>query len=203
MFIVFTVAAAMSKALLNTGIVVAVMACSHVSVAASKDFNIGPYRIGMTNAEASKPGLSNCEPDSIKRFMECDGQLPGEYFKYPIKLYFDMKTKRLERMTATFRDWRSDDERIPAMRAALNLGQCPAESLSPMEDWYSKEKCYVRPDQYRSISWDPGKDTRRATYARSITVGVVRNSVLVKNFFDTKQAAVNQARRNSEFARGR
>lgn len=192
----------MSKALLSVTAVFLLAANSHVGAAALTPFNIGPYRLGMTNAEAAKFGLSNCTPDSIHRFMECDGALQGEFADKPLRLSFDMKTKRLERMKAVFRDWASDDERIPRMRADLKIEPCPPNSGSPT-DWYLKEECHALPDNYRTIRWDPGRTWRHQVSVRHIEVSVMRSAGRVKEFFGKKQSAVDQRQRNADFAAGK
>lgn len=146
-------------------------------------FNVGPYRLDMTNAEASRYGLYNCSQVSASARMECEARLGGEFAEYPLKLTFEPRTKRLVSVVLRLRNWKSDDPRIPAMRTALTIGACPAGSLSPKDNWYAKEDCYVRPDQYRWIRWDGGSEWRHQVIPRFLEIGATRNKKVVDNYY--------------------
>lgn len=85
-----------------------VVACSILlpTVAHAIPLNIGPVRLGMSNAEVVKVvKLSDCTLDNGK--MVCSARLPNQSFEDNLRIIFDSNTRRVLRVSLKLKGWAS------------------------------------------------------------------------------------------------
>jgi hypothetical protein len=161
---------AMNKYLLAAGLSAALL-----SSASAAEFNVGPYKLGMTNAQAAKHGLTDCKEtwDAIT----CKPLFPSLDI-HRSSIVFDPKTKRVVEIVATMthfpfkgmssthvstelaqsrytdEQWfRMAQDMDSLLRKSLRLAPCTSK-LMKYDDYYTARKtedCHVLPDQTRTI----------------------------------------------------
>lgn len=122
--------------------------------AGAQAFNVGPYRLGMTNAEALEVApLRSC---SIGRsgLYECEGSFKVAGVERDVKLAFSPKTKRLEEISMLL------EQPLPDS-AWAHSGILPLLQMAPCipRQWHPdyEDFCAVQPRTvrtvYRSKQW--------------------------------------------------
>jgi hypothetical protein len=143
--------------------------------ASATDFNVGPYKLGMTNAQAAKYGLKDCAETESE--IKCTPLFPALDI-HRSSITFDRKTKRVVEIRATMThfpfkgvsdmhmstelaqsrythdQWfRMAEDMGALLRKSLDLKPCTSK-LMKYDDYYTArktEECHVLPDQTRTI----------------------------------------------------
>lgn len=136
--------------LLTTAIVATCIALASSPTLASNQ--IGPYKIGMSNAQAVKFGLSDCVKNPNLPYINCKGVMPSLDRAYTLEVSFHSATKRIYSLTLT----------IPngsILTEGLNIKTCELEG-GQAEISAGLEFCYL-PNNLRTIVDNPSYYTGR------------------------------------------
>lgn len=109
-------------------------------------FGYGPYRLGMTNSQAKKIGISGCVSDSKTfTYVNCDVTSEMKAIVSEVNsasVTFDSKTKVLRKIEVSIKDGNFSDA-----LARLKVKSCPANwGAADDTGW-----CYRAPNQTRLI----------------------------------------------------
>jgi hypothetical protein len=87
-------------------------------------FNVGPYKMGMTDLEARKAGIGTCVPDRYKsNRVDCDVRGAGVPFEgvREANIYFD-RSKRIVEIKMVI-----EKDSVNDVYPKLNIKDCPRE----------------------------------------------------------------------------
>lgn len=159
--------------------------------------NIGPYKLGMTNAEAAKIGIHECEearhPETGEATLRCKGVQEGGPQVFAPTVIFSKKSKRVVLMSSGSIYGQNE---LGAIMRTLKLAACPSELA---EDDNTLFTCHF-PDGIRHISWQSSAD--RGGLPALWTVMVASQPGEARKFLATKEKARKKADEMSRFQRG-
>ena len=163
----------------------AVIACFPASAQPlAPRFEIAGYRLGMTNVQASKIGLTDCTTRNTRgisrgdHLITCTGKRPD----LPVMLHpehniepqfdgpylsFDPKTKRLVRIEFLAFNWGDPDPRTPELLRLLNVACGDSWRFDGHNDGWT---CAAKPDRILSVSYTGRKSFYRKQYLSHIDV---------------------------------
>jgi hypothetical protein len=145
----------------------------------ANSFNIGPYRLGMTNAEAAKIHLSDCKT-MLKTIVECKGTVRVLNETRRLTLQFSTRTKKLDHMELiVWQKWK--DETVESqIRKDLNIPICHP-NMTPDQG----ETCYKKPRSVQFVRFTPDWGYHRRTGGNNAhyTINAVSGSSNADYFF--------------------
>lgn len=151
-------------------------------------FNVGPYRIGMTAAEARKVGIGNCSPDTGNRIVcEVSGEMTALNGVREAKIWFGTN-RRVNEINAVI-----DAATARTIEPQLKMGPCPTK-------WANGPWCYSQPDLVRKIWRDSSRgcnDQRWCNGPEPLRIHVEHDRSFVKSFIAARE---RQARQENEVA---
>ena len=116
--------------------------------ASAGSLNLGPYRVGMSNGEASRVGMSQCRESTW--LVECRASIEVLGKARDLQIKFDASRKRL--IEASFvvdgPSWSEGTAR--QILSEVNAAQCES---GLEETGIFSVVCYRRPDQVRRVVW--------------------------------------------------
>jgi hypothetical protein len=191
--------------------------CSASAQSLAPRFEIAGYRLGMSNAQASKIGLNACTAENIRairggdHLITCTGKTPElpsmphpnhsvePRFVGPY-LSFEPKTKRLVRIEFRALNWGDPDPRTTDLLRYLNVGSCGDQWRfeGPNGAW----ACAVRPDRIISVSHTGAQSFLRRTYPShlDIVATIDKNEVSSRYALRSRNDSVAREKANRESA---
>lgn len=166
----------------------AIAAIALASPLAAIAMNLGPYRIGMSNADAKRIGMYQCKESSWQ--VECRGALQVLGESRDVKLTFDVKSKRLvdASLSVVGPSWKSETARD--ILAELKASECKS-NLEEVEIF--SVACYGRPNQVRRVVWSSNR----------YLVSVRGNDGQAAAWFQKQKATSDRKQRESAFEQGK
>ena len=151
-------------------------------------FNVGPYRIGMSDSEARKIGIGVCSPDPLKKNrVVCDvrGEFVPSIGIREANVYFDSGRRLVEIKMVIESD--HEKEVFPT----LNIRTCP-------EKWSNGRWCYSPPSEVRAIWHDSSSRPCQFRWCKGIKeplrISLMHDSSHVRAFFTTKERESKRSR---------
>lgn len=178
---------------------IAAAALALPTLAAASQLQVGPLRLGMTNSEVLKvaPLRSCAAEDGV---IKCSSTIDVLGADTATDLVFDRRTKRLTEVSVRLLNWASDDARLQAAYADLNIKPCPSEMTGEKPTWFEKDECFAAPDQVRRVVWDGGREPSRRGHGlvRSITIELQQSRGYFRRFMEEKADRAKAARQERE-----
>lgn len=149
-------------------------------------FNVGPYKMGMSAAEARKIGIGVCSSDTRNRIV-CDVAREATALSgaREAKIWFD-SSRRLSEISVVI-----DASNVAAIEPMLKMAPCPPK-------WAHGQWCYALPDLVRKVGYDqPSKMIFRSRPVEPLRIHVEHDRQHVKSFLAARK---REARENREVA---
>ncbi|MES2784741.1 MAG: hypothetical protein V4684_04705 [Pseudomonadota bacterium] len=181
-------------------ITLAIFAATGLSLAHAGEptMRIGPYFLGMSNAQASKAGISGCK-DVTSGTIRCEGSVQALGIGRPIKIDFDARTKQIEAMEVVVGIANRGQEAFADLARDLQLGACPANRT---EDggW----TCFSRPYNVRAVHYNNGSSAKRWQSNGPFFLVMARTKAHVARvFFDAKPRERRKQDKLKDFSQGK
>lgn len=173
---------------LRSGLIRASAALALSCPLAVSALNLGPYRIGMSNAEVSRIGMSHCKESTW--LIECRGVLQVLGKARDVALKFDAKRKTLVEVSLVVTGPGWSDGTAREILSELAASQCEAGLEEPS---IFSLACFSRPDQVRRIVW----------HTHRYWVSVRGHDGQAAAWFKNKQTTSARSRREHAFEQGK
>ena len=157
-------------------------------VDAAPSLSLGPYRVGMSNSEASRLGMSQCK--EITWLVECRASIQVLGQARDVHLKFDASRKRLVEASLVVSGPSWSEAMARQILSELGASQC---ERGLEETSIFAVECYRRPDQVRRIVW----------HTNRYWVSVRGRDGQALAWFKKTQASATRERRESAFEQGK
>jgi hypothetical protein len=153
-------------ALLYAGLLKTLGALPLIAPAVCGAFDVGPYSLGMSAAQARKVGIDSCHENEYKRVVCRPNAMPLLPGLEDAKVEFNQSGRLVQikvsyRLDSSSADW--SRVRDIAWQRELSIASCP-------DNWGNGHWCYAAPDKTRIIEYASGRPFRRSREYFSFSV---------------------------------